>query len=46
MPRAPREFYAGAYYHVNTRGNNKTRVYVEGLDQYVFVRLLERSVEK
>jgi len=46
MPRPPREFYAGAYYHVSTRGNNRARVYVEGLDQYVFVRLLERSVDK
>jgi REP element-mobilizing transposase RayT len=46
MPRAPRQFYAGAYYHVNTRGNNKARVYIDGLDHYVFVRLLERSVDK
>ena len=46
MPRAPREFYPGGYYHVNTRGNNKAGVYVDGLDRYVFIRLLERSVEK
>jgi putative transposase len=46
MPRAPREFYAGGHYHVTTRGNNKGRVYVDGIDRYVFLSMLERSQVK
>ena len=41
MPRAPRDFYAGGYYHVTTRGNNKGRVYVDPTDRYVFLVMLE-----
>jgi putative transposase len=43
MPRPPRDFHAGGYYHVNTRGNNKARVYVDSTDRQVFLRMLERS---
>jgi putative transposase len=46
MPRSPREFYGGGYYHVNTRGNNKARVYVDAVDRTVFLAMLERSVVK
>jgi len=46
MPRPPRDFYAGGYYHVNTRGNNKGRVYVDPTDRYVFLGMLERSQVK
>jgi REP-associated tyrosine transposase len=46
MPRPPRKFYADGYYHVNTRGNNKGRVYVEPVDRFVFLGMLERSVVK
>jgi putative transposase len=46
MPRPPRSFYADGYYHVNTRGNNRTQVYVDGVDRFVFLRMLERSVVK
>src|SRR5205807_1025586 len=43
MARAPRDFYAGGYYHVNTRGNNKAQVYVDSTDRLVFLEMLERS---
>jgi REP element-mobilizing transposase RayT len=46
MPRPPRNFYAGGYYHVNTRGNNKGRVYLDAVDDFVFLGMLERSVVK
>jgi len=46
MPRPPREFDAGGYYHVHTRGNNKGRVYVDTVDNVVFLAMLERSVAK
>jgi REP element-mobilizing transposase RayT len=46
MPRPPRNFYAGGYYHVHTRGNNKAPVYVDATDRYVFLRMLERSQVK
>lgn len=42
----PRCFYAGGYYHVSTRGNNRAGVYIDGLDRYVFLQMLERSVVK
>jgi len=31
---------------VNTRGNNKARVYVDPTDRYVFLGMLERSQVK
>ena len=43
MPRAPRDFYPGGYYHVNARGNNKALVYVDSTDRLVFLEMLERS---
>jgi REP-associated tyrosine transposase len=46
MPRTPRDFYAGGYYHVHTRGNNRAQVYVDAVDRVVFLRMLERSVVK
>jgi REP element-mobilizing transposase RayT len=46
MGRKRRNAYAGAYYHVHTRGNNKAPLYVDALDRNVFLQLVGRSREK
>jgi putative transposase len=46
MPRPPRNAYAGGYYHVYTRGNNKVDVYVDDDDREFFLEMLARSASK
>ena len=46
MARKPRNAYAGGYYHVYTRGNNRAAVYLDDLDREVFLLLLQRSQAK
>jgi putative transposase len=46
MPREPRNAYAGGYYHVYTRGNNRVEIYVDDHDREFFLRMLQRSASK
>jgi putative transposase len=46
MPRDPRNSYAGAYFHIGTRGNRKGRIYEDATDRIVFLRIVERCVAK
>jgi REP-associated tyrosine transposase len=46
MGRKPRNAYAGGYYHVHARGNNKQPLYLDALDRHVFLQLTGRSKEK
>jgi REP element-mobilizing transposase RayT len=40
MPRKPRIEYAGAFYHVITRGNQKQKIFKELPDYEKYLRLL------
>jgi REP element-mobilizing transposase RayT len=46
MGRKPRNAYAGGYYHVHARGNNKVPLYLDRLDCNVFLQMAGRSQEK
>jgi len=37
---------AGAFMHVNTRGNNRARLYFDGIDYAAWLRILSRAVER
>ena len=46
MPRAPRREEAGAIHHVFARGIAKREIYVDDDDRRLYLRLLERAVER
>lgn len=46
MGRERRNAYVGGYYHVHTRGNNKSPIYADSLDRNVFLQMFERSQMK
>jgi putative transposase len=46
MPRPPRLMYAGQYYHVLNRANQKAEVFHEPADYDAFVRLMSRAQEQ
>lgn len=45
MPRPPRVFYKGAYYHVFNRGVNKQPIVLDDHDRLTFMQLLGESVK-
>jgi putative transposase len=44
--RPHRNSYAGAFFHVGTRGNRRSRIYEDATDRLVFLAILERCVLK
>jgi REP element-mobilizing transposase RayT len=46
MARPPRNEYVGGFYHVNTRGNNRRRIFIDARDREVFIKMIERVVRR
>ncbi len=44
MPRKPRVEYAGAIYHVMSRGNRGDAIFLDDKDHQTFIDTLEASV--
>jgi REP-associated tyrosine transposase len=43
MSRPLRNAYAGGYFHVGTRGNNKQAIYLDGVDRYWFLEMFGKT---
>lgn len=43
MSRPLRNAYPGGYFHVNTRGNNKQTIYLDGVDRYWFLEMFGKA---
>jgi REP element-mobilizing transposase RayT len=46
MPRPPRLVYAGATYHVTTRGNNREPIFQDDTDRWAYLARLARVVRE
>jgi putative transposase len=46
MPRPPRNAYPGGFFHAGTRGNSRSRVFLDATDYTVFLMMLDRSERK
>jgi putative transposase len=46
MPRQPRHFQAGGFYHIVNRGNNKQTTFYDDGDYQQFLRLLSKGCDK
>ena len=45
MPRPPRKFFAGALYHVTSRGNGRGRIFFDDADCERFLIQLQDGLE-
>lgn len=45
MPRPPRKQYAGALYHVTSRGNGRNQIFMDDADAERFLRQLQDNLE-
>lgn len=46
MPRKPRNLVDGGYYHILTRGNDKRKLFRYKQDYYVFLKVINKYLEK
>jgi len=46
MPRPPRNAHPGGFFHIGTRGNSRSRVFLDSVDRHVFMMMFDRSERK
>ena len=45
MPRRPRIWYPGAMYHITSRGNRRSDIFLDDKDRLRYLRYLEETKE-
>ena len=46
MPRRPRIWYPGAMYHITSRGNRRSDIFLDDKDRFRYLRYLEETKER